>query len=234
MLREDGHDNPAAWLHSAERRLCGVDVNGRDVLEVGSGRGLMALYLALSGARVVSMEPEMVGSRSGMIEVQRSRAAQLHLPDFSVLAADFNTWEAAGLRFDVIVSCSAINHLYPSSENALRHAATYDGYLKVAARMRAVLGKGGTALVSDACRYGFFPFLNGLGVRRPWRWKRSNVNWRVHQQPATWRRVFRDAGFGKVEVHYPVPHRLRMVGPVAGTAVANFFLEAGFCLRADA
>jgi SAM-dependent methyltransferase len=234
MLHEDGHGNPDAWLYTAERHLCGTDVVGRTVLDVGSGRGLMALYLATRGARVYSMEPELDGSRSGMIEIQKRRAAALGLDNIEVVAADFNAWDPAGQRVDVVMSCASINHLFPSDRHALRDEATYRGYLTVVRKFRDVLADDGVALVSDASRYSLFGLARDLGIRRPWNWKRSNVNWRHHQQASTWRRIFSDAGFRSVRTEAPVPYRLRRLAVLARAAPVGFFLGGGFLLRADA
>src|SRR6476619_5704496 len=86
MLAEDGHTNVVGYLHEAAHLYRGVPLAGRTVLEIDSSRGLMSLYKALQGpARVVSMEPEMIGSRSGMIELQQHRIGWLQLANVEFL-----------------------------------------------------------------------------------------------------------------------------------------------------
>ena len=87
-------------------------------------------------------------------------------------------------------------------------------------------------VASDACRYAFFSGLREFGVRRPWQRKRSGVDWRHHQNPGTWTRIFREAQFSSVQIVYPAPYRLRMLSPVVDTAIANFFLQGVFVMRA--
>jgi cyclopropane fatty-acyl-phospholipid synthase-like methyltransferase len=232
MLERDGHRNPPAFAHTLANMFTGLDFSGKKVLEIGSGRGLLAIYMGMRGAQVLSMEPEMVGATSGVIAQQQARLASLGMRNVEVVNADFNTWDAAGRRFDVIVSRASINHLYASEHHAEHHKETYDAYLEVARRVHSLLAPGGTFVATDACRYAFFSGMRQFGIRRPWRWERSSVDWRHHQNPSTWKKIFRDAGFSSIEVDYPVPYKLRTLRPVINTATANFFLQGAFILRA--
>jgi 2-polyprenyl-3-methyl-5-hydroxy-6-metoxy-1,4-benzoquinol methylase len=69
MLERDGHRNPPAFAHTLANMFRGIDFAGKRVLEIGSGRGLLAIYMGMRGAQVLSMEPEMVGATSGVIGV---------------------------------------------------------------------------------------------------------------------------------------------------------------------
>jgi len=87
-------------------------------------------------------------------------------------------------------------------------------------------------LITDACRYAFFTATRNLGIRRPWDRSRTGIDWRHHQNPQTWARIFREAGFSTVDVRYPLPYRLRQYRGLVDTAAANFFLLGSFILRA--
>ena len=50
MLARDGHANPAAFSYATNQLFRGVDLQGKRILEIGSGRGLMALLMGLHGA----------------------------------------------------------------------------------------------------------------------------------------------------------------------------------------
>jgi SAM-dependent methyltransferase len=233
MLAEDGHRNVPAFLYTATRLFGGRPLQGKRVLEIGSGRGLTAILIALGrAAAVVSLEPELVGAKSGVITLQRERTRVLGLENLEVVADDFNTWQHRGPRFDLIVARASINHLHESAKHALHDSATYENYLRIARKIHGLLQDGGVFIATDACRYAFFSGLRDLGIRRPWRWKKSGVNWRYHQNPGTWARIFRHAGFSGVEIAYPVPYRLRHLAPLVNSAAANFFLRGSFILRA--
>ena len=230
MMAEDRHDHPVAFLHACDQMFEGVPLEGRQVLEIGSGTGLLSIYLALHGAHVTSLEPELVGSTSGVIAKQRKRCQELGLDRVEVVAADFNTWDTDA-QFDVIVCRSAINHLYASDRHALRHPPTFEAYLAVAAHVRRLLRPNGTFIATDACRYNFWLFVSRW-IKQPWNSKRTGVNWRHHQNAPTWRRIFERAGF-TTRVTYPVPYRLRTAAAVAATPVGSFFLQGHFCLHAS-
>jgi SAM-dependent methyltransferase len=233
MLREDGHDNLNGYLHEAAHLFDGVEIAGHSVLEIGSGKGMMTMYAALQGAStVISMEPEMVGSRSGMISLQQQRLDTLGIRSVEFLPADFNEWDPRGRTFDIVMCRAAINHLHASDQHAMSHLPTYDGYLTVIRKMLSVTAPGGVVLITDACRYAFFTATRNLGIRRPWDWSKTGINWRHHQNPQTWARLFRDAGFARVEIRYPLPYRLRQYRGLVDTAVSNFFLQGNFILRA--
>lgn len=233
LLKQDGHDSPEAFAHAMDRMFAGVRLEGARILEIGSGRGLLAIYLAQRGAaRVVSMEPEMVGATGGVVAEQRRRVAALGLGSVvEVLVADFNTWETDE-RFDVIVSRASLNHLYASDQRAAYHYPTWAGYLAVARKIHARLSDHGVFVATDACRYSLFGLGRALGLRRPWDRKRSGVNWRHHQTPGTWRRVFLAAGFSAARVTYPVGYPMRRWAWLAGTRLANACLKGSFILHA--
>jgi SAM-dependent methyltransferase len=233
MLERDGHKNPPAFAHTLANMFRGVDFTGKRVLEVGSGRGLLAIYMGMRGANVLSMEPEMVGATSGVIAQQEARLKALGMTNVKVINADFNTWDPGDERFDVIVSRASINHLYASEHHADHDKATHDAYLQVARRLHGMLVPGGIFVATDANRYAFFSGMRRFGIRRPWRWERSSVDWRHHQNAGTWVKIFREAGFRNLQVSYPVPYKLRSLRPLIDTAVVNFFLQGAFILRAQ-
>jgi SAM-dependent methyltransferase len=230
MLAEDRHEHPDAFDYVTGQLFHGVRLDGAHALEIGSGRGLQAIYMAQRGAIVTSMEPEGVGSTAGVIAKQRDRCARLGLHNVDVINADFNTWQT-DRTFNVILSRASINHLYPSDKHALWHPPTRDGYTAMLRRVHHLLAPGGVFIATDACRYAFFTMARDFGIKRPWEKKRTGVDWRHHQNPRTWRRLLHDAGFNRIEVDYPVQYSLRHV-PLVNTAVANFFLKGAFIIRA--
>jgi SAM-dependent methyltransferase len=233
IVLEDRHPSAERYRRAAAHLFHGIDLTGKRVLEIGSGAGLRSMFIGLQGARsVVSLEPGLAGSRHNYKEMQRRRLDALGLSNVEFLDADFNLWDAGTQRFDVIVSESSINHLHESSHHALHHAPTYEAYRRICGKMHHLLDSGGVACVSDAARYGFFSLTKRLGVRRPWTGKKPSANWRIHQNAGVWRRIFLDSGFQDVEIEYPLPHRLRHLGPVVANPVSNFFLRAYFYLRA--
>jgi SAM-dependent methyltransferase len=236
MLRQDRRGDLEPYCWNAARFFGGVDLTGKHILEIGSGRGLTSVFMGLQGAaRVVSMEPGLAGSRPGVLSAQQERVEALGLQQVvTLIDADFNTWDPAGDRFDVVISQASINHLYESPHHALHHRDTFERYQQIWQRMRSLLLPGGVCCVSDACRYGLFAMTKRAGLRRPWNTKQTSINWRIHQNPGTWRRIALAAGFSAVEIEYPLPYSVRHLGPLVANPVSNFFLRAAFSIRASA
>lgn len=234
MLVEDGHGDLERYCWAASRFFGDVDLRGKRVLEIGSGKGLTAMFMGLQGAAsVVSMEPGLAGSRSGVLAVQQRRIAALGLGDVSELIdADFNTWDPAGRQFDIVVSQASINHLYESPHHALKHRETYERYSAICGKVRSILADGGVFCVTDASRYGFFAMTKRFGIVPPWTKRRVSINWRIHQNAGVWRKILLGSGFSRTEIDYPVPYALRRLGPAVANPVANFFLRAAFIIRA--
>lgn len=233
MLKEDGHGELDRYLYAAGRTFRHVEFARKRVLEVGSGRGLRTVFMALLGADlVVSMEPELAGSRRGVVALQEARIRDLGLSNVTLLKQDFNVWQPAGREFDVLVSESSINHLFESPYHALRHTPTYHTYLSICRKMHAALRSGGVAVITDASRYFFFALAKGAGVKPPWRSKAVSANWRIHQNAGVWKRILEDAGFSSVSIAYAVPYQMRHLGRLVDNPMGNFLLFGKFLIAA--
>ena len=232
ILAEDNHNKPVAFYHSMDEMFRGVNLSGATILDVGSGRGLTSIFMALRSAkRIVSMEPELDGSNLGVIQLQESRLNNLELENVEILTDDFNETKISE-KFDVLVSNASINHIKESENHALQDLKTYDSFCEIANRFSGLLKPGGVAVVTDACRYAFFPFARRMGLPKRFCLYGKNINYKIHQNPNVWRRIFLDSGFKKVEIDYPVPFRLRSYQRFLNNSISNFFLRGCFILRA--
>ena len=235
IMAEDGHDNTVSVDYSLKRTFDGVNFEGARVLDVGSGRGLMTLYAAINGAtKVVSMEPELDGSSDGVFEMQKERAERLGLRNVEFLAEDFNSWQNPGEKFDVILCMACINHLHEVEHNALSHKPTYDRFREIAEQFQQLLKPNGVVVFTDAARYGLFWMLKHVGIRRPWKTRKSSINWRIHQNPTVWKKIFLESGFSEGSIIYPLPYRLRWLGPLVANPISNFCLKATFAVQCRA
>ena len=211
----------------------GLNIRDAVVLDIGSGRGLTSLWLALQGARyVVSMEPELGGSRSGVLHLQRKRIADLELEQIEIVTSDFEQYLPQQL-FDLIVSNASINHLDESERDARRDSDTFESFVEIAKQIRSWLRPGGTAVITDACRYSFWTQAMRFGLPRRLCYSRlRTIEWRLHQQPAVWKQIFFAAGFSRCSIDYPVPFRLKKFAPIINSAPASWLLQGEFIMRA--
>lgn len=232
ILAEDRHDKPEAYEFRMRRMFRGIDIPGKTVVDVGSGRGLTSLWTALQGAkRVVSMEPEMDGSRSGAVQIQRERVAKLGLDQIEIVTTDFQHYQPDE-PFDILVSNASINHLEESEHHALRDRKTFETFVGIATQMKHWLRPGGVAAITDASRYGLFSMARAYGVPQRYCYYSKTIDYKIHQNAGTWRTIFKEAGFRRVEIEHPFPYALRYFEPVVNNAVASFCLQGAFILRA--
>lgn len=233
ILADDRHDRPPAYQFTMERMFQDVSIADKSVLDIGSGRGLTTLWLALQGAkRVVSMEPELEGSRSGVVALQRARIAELGLHQVEVVTSAFEHYEPQ-VPFDLIVSNASINHLNETRTHALRSQEAFDAFVAIASQLRRWLAVGGVVVVTDACRYSLWTQAMRFGLPKTLCYSRlRTIDWRLHQQPEVWKRIFAQAGFSDCRIDYPVPYRLRNFAWVMNSAPAAWLLQGEFILTA--
>jgi len=231
---EDGHENPQGYAYYLQQLFRDVAFDGKEVLEIGSGRGLISLHCAVAGAhRVVSMEPEMEGSTGGVTQVQQQRIGELGLKDrMELLRDDFHDARFDEQSFDVIVMIAVLNHLYETPIDATKDKLVFDRYVEIAIRLYDLLNEGGVVIATDACRYCLWTQTNRLGLPRSLCLTQKTIEWRIHQQPVVWQQIFRAAGFQSCEIHYPVPYRLRQFHSIIDNSVMNWMLMGSFILHA--
>ena len=233
ILKEDNHDKPMGYQYMMEEMFGNVKIEGSEILDVGSGRGLTSVYMALNHAkRVVSMEPELDGANIGVINLQKERIEKLALNNIELITDDFNQTQIQD-KFDILVSNASINHIKESEQHALKDKPTYDSFQTIAKRFAELLKPGGVAVVTDACRNAFFPMIRRAGLfPKNWCPYGRNINLKIHQDPKVWQKIFLGAGFKRAEIDYPVPYKLRSFRPMLNNPVANYFLQGCFILRA--
>lgn len=233
-LKQDGHQNDIAFFFYLSYLFQNIDLKSKRILEIGSGKGIMSIFVGLSGAReVVSLEPEMDGSTNKSSELQQKRIKALELENVNLINKDFESFVVnyQDTEFDYIFSFQSINHIFETEKKLTRHSREWHTYLDIGKKIRKLLVEDGIAIISDACRSGFFYKLKKVGINRPWRPnKRSNVNWKVHQNPDIWQNLFLQAGFSNVSIKYPLPYKLRKLGRLVANPVINYFLTSKFIL----
>lgn len=192
-----------------EKLFAGVDLEGKTMLDVGCGAGYVALWAAAHGARrVVGLEPEVEGSRTGMQDSFRRTAHALGLDDRVTLStARLQDYDAGEERFDVVLLAASINHLDETACMRLHEdeqaRQVYRGYLRLLARLAAV---GGVLIVTDCDRRNLFAH---LPIRNP---LAPRIEWEKHQSPKLWARLLADVGFEAPTVNWMALNTLRAPG----------------------
>lgn len=198
-----------------------VQLAGKDVLDVGGGRGLLSFYAAVKGAnKAICLEPEVDGSRNGMINAYNEIRSELpeSLPvNLLPLTLQEYLKQTTNGSFDIVMMHASINHL---DEEACIHLleddASYNRYLAVFRNVYRIMKPNGTLIVTDTARNNFF---NDLGIKNIFV---PSIEWHKHQQPKTWISLLKEAGFNNPTTHWLTPNRLGHTGKLL---MDNYFMS---------
>jgi len=229
-ILEGRGEQPHKALWQLQRLLAGIRIADARILDVGAGWGRHTLYFAAAGAReVVALEPEAAGAGRGIADRLEHLVHACKLKNVRVLREDFMTAALEQEAFDVLFAHAVINHLCETREVIRTDSATGRYYLRVFDRMRRLLRPGGLALIVDANRRNIGHLLQMFGLRHP---LFPDVDWRLHQTPATWQYLMHLAGFRRFELYYTCPYLLRRLARFWANAFTDFFTYGVFSLRA--
>jgi cyclopropane fatty-acyl-phospholipid synthase-like methyltransferase len=200
-------------------------VRHAQVLEVGCGRGAWAIWAALHGAsKIVGIEPDVEGSSDNSLEQFRRNIELLGLQERiearGCTLQNLPGWEE---RFDVAVMYNVINHLDEDAVVSLhKNAEAVKRYVALLKKLRLHMRANGWVLVADCGRDNFYP---QLGVRSPFM---PTIEWHKHQNPATWVRVFAEAGFDLFDLRWSP---LQPLSRLTANPVVQYFTCSHFVLR---
>jgi hypothetical protein len=208
----------------------GVDFGGTAVLDIGAGDGASSFYAACNGASsVVSLEPELAGSSSGMTTRFESARDLIHADNVELRAETLQSFDAEGRSFHVLVSIASINHL--DEEACIRLHEDEDArrtYLRTFAKLADLARPGAALVVADCARRNAF---GDLGVKNP---IVPMIEWHKHQSPKFWAGLLEQVGFRRPRIRWNSFNTLRRPGrALLGNRAAAYLLTSGFCLTME-
>ena len=188
------------------RKLGGLDLKDKNILDIGAGAGADSIYFALHGAKVVAVEPELAGINSGALSLFKKRVKDLDLTNIKIIKEDFQKCIFNEEQFDVIYSNNSINHIFEITEKIVRNDENYRIFYNIFRSIYKYLKFNGILIVSDASRYNLFAYLNLIGLKNP---LNPSINWKIHQSPKTWKIIMEDVGFRDITIKWYLPYCLR-------------------------
>lgn len=204
-----------------------IDLKGKSVIDIGAGAGTYGFYAALSGAsKVVCLEPEAAGSRSGFIRKFRKVSGRLKLPQIKMIAETFQEYQSTGEKFDILLLHHSINHLDEDACITLHeNTRSRRTYREIFNELSQIAKPGAKLVVTDASRNNFFP---AVGLKNPFV---RSIEWHKHQAPQVWVKLLSGAGFRKPKVSWIPPSQLRQLGQIlCANFFASYFLHSHFRL----
>lgn len=215
--------------HRARHLFGENEVSGRDVLEIGCGNGAYLIWCWANGARrCVGLEPEADGSTVGASAVfeEAIRAfacgeevglSRRRLEDLS---------PSQGYQFDVALLYNVVNHL--DEDACARLAEDRDSVEKYVALFRHIgelLRPGGVLIIADCGRSNLFA---DCGLRNP---LAANIEWKKHQNPAVWRAVLGEAGFGVLALRWYRLYPFRGLGRLLANRLVAYLTYSHFVME---
>ncbi len=206
----------------------GIDFNGKSVLDIGGGYGLISFYAACQGAKnVVCLEPEADGSSAGIIDKYERLIKSLKLENVALKQMTLQSYDSEGSLYDIIILHNSINHLNETAcVNLLKDDSAKITYKDLFWKIYSIANKDAVVIVCDGSRYNFFALLK---LKNPFA---PNAEWQKHQAPEVWSKLMREAGFSNPEIRWSSFNRLRNLGRVFfGNKLVAYFLMSHFCIK---
>lgn len=200
--------SPALFMRRSRHAFAPLNLEGKTVLDVGSGIGWASYFAAASGAkRVVSVEPEAAGSRSAMLETAEAIRDELGFRGIVEIVP--RTIQEAGLNetFDVVLMVNSINHLNEDAcTKLLTDPTAWAFYSDLMGDIAGLCAPAGQLLVTDCTNRNLF---GDLGMRSP---LTPTIEWEKHQPPQVWARLLSEVGFGNPQIAWTPHARLGILG----------------------
>ncbi len=206
-----------------------LDLQGKSLLEIGCGKGIVSLWASLHGAsRVVGLEP----LEAGAFDTQKcfsdfSRFVKdLSLRNAEIQPVRLQDYSAPPNSFDVVLSIASINHL--DEQNCIHLQDSVEAvecYKKVFDHIHSIMRPGGTLIVLDAARRNVF---GDSGLKNP---LVPNIEWHKHQQPSLWAELLSRSGFTDPEISWPTGRYSRYLRIYSIPQFLSYFGSSSFRLQ---
>jgi len=212
-----------------KRLFKGIVLDGKTVLDVGAGAGIYSCYMAMNGAKkVVSLEPEIEGSRNNYISNFEEFKRGLNLNNIFLEPAAFQSFENKGEKFDLILLHYSVNHL---DENACVNLRKSDEareiYRKIFEKLYLVSNNQAQIIIADCSDKNFFSWLKMKNPLAP------AIEWHKHQAHEEWIKILKKTGFREFKVKWVALKQLGGIGDFfLGNKVCSFFINSHFIIYA--
>lgn len=208
-----------------------ISLEGKRVLEIGCGKGLLCIWAAISGAsEVVGLEPLEDGSgsfdSSKVYKDFKQMRTAADLSGVEMLPLRIQDYDPAGKKFDVVLMIASVNHI--DEESCIRlpdDPRAREVYEKVFTQIGSLMNEGGKIVLIDCSDKNFF---SDVGLVNP---MAKTIEWFKHRSPECWADLLSKSGFSGAKVSWPSGRLLRYLGVSNRIRGVSYFLDSAFRLE---
>jgi SAM-dependent methyltransferase len=224
------HEPYDAFVFHALEQLGGITTAGRRILEIGSGRGSFALFLALIGGagKVVALdEAQGCGADKMLFRQIENILREYSIHNLEPLQADIANVGFPDKSFDLIVANFSLHHAIRSSGFIFKDVTAREEGLHIFNKIHACLADNGMLVLREMSRMNFWRFL-------PYKWKMAHIDWNTHSTLPEWIWLVEKSGFKNIRIDFLTPYFLAAYpSRLVRNKLSNFFFSSTFYLYAE-
>lgn len=208
-----------------------VPLDGKRVLEIGCGKGLLCVWASINGAaEVTGLEPLEDGSgsfdSSRVYKEFKEMAAAADLSGVDMLPLRIQDYDPRGKKFDVVLMIASVNHIDEDScIRLLEDKKSQEVYVEVFSHIGSLMNEGGTIILIDCSDKNFF---SDMGMVNP---MAKTIEWFKHRSPECWAELLGRSGFEGAKISWPSGRLLRHLGVSNRPRGISYFLDSAFRLE---
>lgn len=221
------NDSVKKFRYHLEQQLRNISLKGRDIIEVGCGKGFVSLYIALfCGARkIVALdESEGIGSEKGVLGFLEKTVEDLNIRNTKVVKSDIMKTSFPDGSFDIIIANNALHHIVRTGKYILNDITTKNEWITLFRELKRLLKANGILILGEFSRKIIWRYIK-LRYRQ--------IDWELHPTLREWLLVINLAGFKKIRFKYTVPYKLRTLESLFSNPMASFFMNSTFNIYAQ-
>lgn len=209
-----------------------IDLDDKDIFEIGAGHGLFSIWCAVHGAHeVIAIEPEASGATCGVQQEFKKVADAIDIEGkVEYMSATLEEYLAINetKSFDYVLMNAVINHLDEGATARIhlpKAEVERQCYRDIFKKIFNIMNQSGVVLIYDVGRFNFW---HSLKLRNPFA---PTIDYNIHQQPEKWNELLCECGFELMDIRWFTPYKLRCLRPLLSNRVAAYFLSSAFILR---